>query len=103
MLANHKSIRIKKIRIIQFINFLSTQIKKIDLFFTINLLFNLEVTISRYSMSVCVEKSQNCEYRLVQSGHGFNLEIVEKITIYAYSHKFLGQLNIEGWKILEKK
>lgn len=53
-------------------------------------------------MSGCVEKSQNCEYRLVESGHGFNLEIVEKITIYAYSHKFLRQLNIEGWEILEK-
>ena len=53
-------------------------------------------------MSRCVEKSQNCEYRLIQSGHGFSLEIVEKITIYAYSHKFLSQLNIEGWKILEK-
>tara|TARA_A100001011_G_scaffold389662_1_gene471585 strand:- start:2264 stop:2701 length:438 start_codon:yes stop_codon:yes gene_type:complete len=53
-------------------------------------------------MSGCVEKSQNREYRLVQSGHGFNLEIVEKITIYVYSHKFLGELNIEGLEILEK-
>lgn len=53
-------------------------------------------------MSVCVEKSQNCEYRLVQSGHGFNLEVVEKITIYGYSHTFLSQLNIEGWRFLEK-
>lgn len=54
-------------------------------------------------MAMCMEKkSQNYEYRLVQSGHGFNLEIVEKITIYAYSHIFLCQLNNEGWETLEK-
>ena len=53
-------------------------------------------------MSVPEEKSQNLEYRLVELGHGFNLETVEMVTIYAYSHNLLRRLNIEGWEILEK-
>ena len=54
-------------------------------------------------MALCIEKkSQNCEYRLVQSGHGFNLIVIEKTTIYAYSHTFLCQLNNKGWETLEK-